>query len=267
MTYVAKVLTLDFGRSYQFKLPVAQLLMERLPASLELVVVAFIMGSLIGFPLGVLAALKRGTWVDDLIRVFGVLGFSLPTIWLGLVLQIFFGLALNFPVSGRIDPLLKPTPLTGFMLVDTLLEGNLLGFVDAVQRIFLPALSLALPISGLIMRMTRATMIEALLSDYIKTAKMKHLPKNVIVYKHALRNALIPIVTVVGLYFAVIATGDVVVETIFSWPGLGLLIYDAVRLRDYMVIQGAVLLVSLIYILVNLAVDVVYIYLDPRVRL
>ncbi|MCE4613560.1 MAG: ABC transporter permease [Desulfurococcales archaeon] len=264
--YLGDVIRLDFGRSYIMNVEVRDLLFDRLPASFELVIVAYILSIIIGLPLGIIAALKRGTWVDDLVRILGVIGISMPTIWLGMVLQIVFGIYLGFPVGERIDPLLAPKKVTGFMLIDTLLEGNIYGFLDALKRIALPALTLALPLSGLLMRLVRTSMVEVLLSDYIRTAKMKRVPRDVLLYRHALKNALIPVVTVMGLYFAVVVTGDIIVETIFSWPGIGRLIYEAVLLRDYMVIQGAVIFISLIYVLVNLVVDVLYFYIDPRIK-
>ena len=264
--YLSSVVRLDFGRSYIMNIEVRDLLFDRLPASFELVLVAYVLSIAIGLPLGIIAALKRGTWVDDLVRVLGVIGISMPTIWLGMVLQIVFGIHLGFPVGERIDPLLAPKKVTGFMLIDTLLEGNIYGFLDALKRITLPALTLALPLSGLLMRLVRTSMVEVLLSDYIRTATMKRIPRDVLLYRHALRNALIPVVTVMGLYFAVVVTGDIIVETIFSWPGIGRLIYEAVLLRDYMVIQGTVIFISLIYVLVNLIVDVLYFYIDPRIK-
>lgn len=264
--YLSDVVRLDFGRSYIMNVEVRDLLFDRLPASFELVIVAYILSIIIGLPLGIIAALKRGTWIDDLVRIVGVIGISMPTIWLGMVFQIVFGIYLGFPVGERIDPLLAPEKVTGFMLVDTLLEGNIYGFIDALKRIMLPAITLALPLSGLLMRLVRTSMVEVLLSDYIRTAKMKRLPRDVILYRHALKNALIPVVTVMGLYFAVVVTGDIIVETIFSWPGIGRLIYEAVLLRDYMVIQGTVIFISLIYVLVNLIVDILYFYIDPRIK-
>lgn len=264
--YLGRILHFDLGRSYIMNVDVRELIAARLPASFELVIVAYLLAVAMGLPLGVLAALKRGTWVDDAVRVVGVVGISMPTIWLGMVFQIAFGIYLGFPVGERIDPLLAPKPVTGFMLIDTLIQRNIYGFLDALKRIALPALTLAFPLSGLLMRLVRASMVEVLLSDYIRTAKMKRLPRNVILYRHALKNALIPVVTIMGLYFAVVVTGDIIVETIFSWPGVGRLIYEAVMLRDYMVIQGTVIFISLIYVLVNLIVDVLYFYIDPRIK-
>ncbi len=265
--YLSKVIRLDLGRSYIMNVRVNELIASRLPASFELVIVAYIMAIAMGLPLGIIAAIKRGTIIDDIIKVIGVMGISMPPIWLGMMLQLIFSINLGFPVGDRINPLLAPKPITGFMLIDTLIQGNITGFLDALRRIFLPALTLSFPLSGLLMRLVRANMIEVLLSDYIRTAKMKNLPGRVILYRHALRNALIPIITVMGLYFAVVVTGDIIVETIYTWPGLGRLVYDGVMLRDYMVIQGAVLIISMLYVIVNLVVDLVYFYIDPRIRM
>ncbi|MCC6010576.1 MAG: ABC transporter permease, partial [Fervidicoccaceae archaeon] len=177
-----------------------------------------------------------------------------------------FGLYLGFPVGGRVDPRYSINTYTGFMLIDTLLNGNINAFLDALKRLLPPALALAIPLSGLLLKLTRNSILEVSSLDFVKTAKMKRLPERVVLYRHVLRNAMIPIITVMGLYFAVVVTGDIIVETIFAWPGLGRLIYEAVMLRDYMVIQGTVFVISVIYIFVNLVVDLMYLYLDPRIR-
>jgi peptide/nickel transport system permease protein len=194
------------------------------------------------------------------------MGFSFPTLLLGVILLILFGVNLGLPVGGRLDARFTVKTYTGLMLIDTLLNGNINAFIDAFMRIIPPALTLAIPLSGLLVKLTRNSVLEVMNQDYVRTAKMKKLPEKVIMYKHVMRNALIPIVTIAGLYFAVLVTGDVVVETIFAWPGLGRLVWEAVTLRDYMVIQGSVLLVSIIYITVNLIVDTLYVYIDPRIR-
>lgn len=264
--YFSRLLQGDLGDSYVMGHSVNVLIRERIPASFELVIVAFIISSALGIFLGILAARKHDTRLDLALSTFSVLGFSFPTMLLGIVLLLFFGLGLGLPVGGRIDPRYFIKLYTGFMLIDTLLNGNISAFIDSLLRILPPALTLAIPLTCLLIRLGRNSMLEVMMQEFVRTARMKRLPESVIMNKHILRNALIPIVTVMGLYFAVIVTGDIIVETIFAWPGLGRLIWEAITLRDYMVIQGSILVVSIIYIAVNAIVDTLYIYIDPRIR-
>lgn len=266
ITYVSRLIRGDLGEAYIMGYSVNRLISERLPASFELVIFSFIIATVIGLPLGLLASRRPDSRTDLSLSSLAILGLSFPTMLVGILLLIFFGLKLGFPVGGRIDPKLSVNTYTGFMLIDSLLSRNVYAFIDALKRLLPPALALAIPLSGLLLRLTRNSVLEVSGMDFVKTAKMKRLPESVILYRHILRNAMIPIVTVMGLYFAVIVTGDIIVETIFAWPGVGRLIYEAVMLRDYMVIQGTVLVISMIYIFVNLLVDVIYIYLDPRIR-
>ncbi|MGB9816204.1 MAG: ABC transporter permease [Desulfurococcaceae archaeon] len=266
IVYFSRLIRGDLGDSYIMGYNVSRLIAERLPASLELVVFAFALSLVIGVTLGALAARKHDTKLDLALTSLSVMGFSFPTLLLGVILLILFGVNLGLPVGGRLDARFTVKTYTGLMLIDTLLNGNINAFIDAFMRIIPPALTLAIPLSGLLVKLTRNSVLEVMNQDYVRTAKMKKLPEKVIMYKHVMRNALIPIVTIAGLYFAVLVTGDVVVETIFAWPGLGRLVWEAVTLRDYMVIQGSVLLVSIIYITVNLIVDTLYVYIDPRIR-
>ncbi|MCS7111449.1 MAG: ABC transporter permease [Ignisphaera sp.] len=264
--YISRLLHGDLGDSYVMGYSVNALIRERLPASFELVITAFTISSILGIALGILAARKHDTKLDLTLSTFSVLGFSFPAMLLGIILLLFFGLGLGLPVGGRIDPRYSIRIYTGFMLIDTLLNGNIAAFTDAFLRILPPALTLAIPLTSLLIRLSRNSMLEIMMQDFVRTARMKRLPEHVIMRRHILRNALIPIVTVMGLYFAVIVTGDIVVETIFAWPGIGRLIWEAITLRDYMVIQGSILVVSIIYIAVNAIVDTLYMYIDPRIR-
>jgi peptide/nickel transport system permease protein len=266
LIYISRILQGDLGDSYVMGYSVGRLIAERLPASIELVVFAFVLSLIIGIPLGILSARKHDTKTDLILSTLAVMGFSFPSLLLGILLLIFFGINLGLPVSGRIDPRYSINVYTGFILLDTLLNGNINAFLDAFSRIIPPALTLAVPLAGLLLRLTRNSVLEVMMQDFVRTAKMKKLPENIVMYKHILRNALLPIITIAGLYFAVLVTGDIVVETIFAWPGLGRLIWEAVSLRDYMVIQGSVLVVSIIYIVVNTVVDILYMYIDPRIR-
>jgi len=264
--YLSKLFHGELGEAYVMGYSVNRLISERLPASFELVIFAFILAILIGLPLGIITSRRPDSKTDLTLSSLAILGLSFPTMLVGILLLLLFGLYLGFPVGGRVDPRYSINTYTGFMLIDTLLNGNINAFLDALKRLLPPALALAIPLSGLLLRLTRNSILEVSSLDFVKTAKMKRLPEKVVLYRHVLRNAMIPIITVMGLYFAVVVTGDIIVETIFAWPGLGRLIYEAVMLRDYMVIQGTVLVISLIYIFVNLLVDLVYLYLDPRIR-
>uniref|UniRef100_A0A7C5XLY1 ABC transporter permease n=1 Tax=Ignisphaera aggregans TaxID=334771 RepID=A0A7C5XLY1_9CREN len=266
MIYISRLLRGDLGDSYIMGYSVSRLIAERLPASFELVIVAFIISLVLGISLGILAARKHETKVDLILTSLSVLSFSFPALLLGVLLLLFFGISLGLPVGGRIDPKYSIRIYTGFILLDTLLNGNLSAFLDAFMRIIPPALTLAIPLAGLLLKLSRNSVLEVMTQDFVRTAKMKKLSEKVIMYRHVLRNALLPIITIAGLYFAVLVTGDIVVETIFAWPGLGRLIWEAVTLRDYMVIQGSVLVVSIIYIAVNAVVDILYLYIDPRIR-
>ena len=264
--YISRLLRGDLGDSYIMGYSVSKLIAERIPASFELIIFAFIISLALGITLGALAARRHDTKLDLTLTSLSVLGFSLPTLLLGVLLLIFFGVNLGLPVGGRLDPRYSVKTYTGFMLIDTLLSGNINAFIDALIRIIPPALTLAIPLGGLLLRLSRNSILEVMMQDFVKTAKMKKLPEKVVMYKHVIRNALIPIITIAGLYFAVLVTGDIIVETIFAWPGLGRLVWEAVMLRDYMVIQGSVLVVSIIYITVNAIVDILYMYIDPRIR-
>jgi peptide/nickel transport system permease protein len=264
--YISRLLRGDLGDSYIMGYSVSKLIAERIPASLELVVFAFIISLILGISLGALAAKKHDTKLDLTLTSLSVLSFSSPILLLGVLLLIFFGVNLGLPVGGRVDPRYSIKTYTGFMLIDTLLSGNFNAFIDAFIRIIPPALTLAIPLGGLLLKLSRNSILEVMMQDFVKTAKMKKLPERVVMYKHIIRNALIPIVTIAGIYFAALLTGDVIVETIFAWPGLGRLVWEAVTLRDYMVIQGTILVVSIIYITVNAVVDILYMYIDPRIR-
>jgi peptide/nickel transport system permease protein len=264
--YISRLLRGDLGDSYIMGYGVSKLIAERIPASFELIIFAFIISLALGITLGAFAARRHGTKLDLTLTSLSVLGFSLPTLLLGVLLLIFFGVNLGLPVGGRLDPRYSVKTYTGFILIDTLLSGNINAFIDALIRIIPPALTLAIPLGGLLLRLSRNSILEVMMQDFVKTAKMKRLPVKVVMYKHVIRNALIPIITIAGLYFAVLVTGDIIVETIFAWPGLGRLVWEAVMLRDYMVIQGSVLVVSIIYITVNAIVDILYMYIDPRIR-
>lgn len=201
----------------------------------------------LAIPMGVLAAWKANTWIDRVVMAFSVLGFSVPVFWLGFLLIWVFALNLHLLSAGGYTPMFE-------------------GFIPFIKRMILPTLSAAAVIMALVARITRASVIEVLQEDYVRTARAKGLGENLVLWRHTLKNASLPIVTIIGLGFAALLTGVVVVEVVFAVPGLGRLLSDAIKARDYPIIQGLILVLSAIYILVNLAVDIVYAYLDPRIR-
>ena len=231
----------DFGQSLMGdQRPALEMVLERLPASLQLAATAFLFSLLLGIPLGVLAAAKHGTYWDVLARLLALIGQSVPAFWLGLVLMFLFSVKLAWlPTSGY---------------------GGWRHFV-------LPVLTLGLFTASAVTRLIRNTMLDVLTSDYIKLARLKGLPEGLVIWKHALRNSLIPMITFMGTFFATMITGAVVVETVFSWPGIGRLAFEAILNRDFPLIQAVVLLMTTLFIVINLLVDISYALIDPRIRL
>jgi peptide/nickel transport system permease protein len=229
----------DLGRSIMTGRPVAASIAERLPNTLQLALAAALIAVLIALPLGVLAAAKQYSWIDHTSVFFALLGVSLPNFWLGPLLILLFSIQLGWlPVSGRGGPL----------------------------HLILPALTLGLAMAGILTRLTRATMLEAIREDYIRTARAKGLPERLVFFKHALRNGLIPVVTLLGLQLGALLAGSIVTETIFAWPGLGRLVIQAVGARDFPLLQGCVMTIAAGYMIVNLLTDLVYAFIDPRLR-
>jgi peptide/nickel transport system permease protein len=258
----------DFGRSYRSNTPVTAEIAARFPATIELAVSAMAIAIAAGVAIGALAAVRRQSLLDYLSSAVVLLGVSIPTFWLGLILIIIFALWLRWlPISGRIDPRLGADPSAPFLTVNSLIHGNWSVTIDALRHLLLPALTLAAWPAAIVARMTRASLIEALSQDYVRTARSKGLPERLIVAGHAARNALLPVLTVVGLEFGTLLGGAVVTETIFSWPGLGQLTVTAIGSRDYAMVQGVVVLLAAVFILLNLLIDVLYAVLDPRIRL
>ena len=265
--YIAGILQGDFGTSVVTKRPVLQEFFTLFPATLELSFCAIILAVCIGIPAGVLAAVKRGSWFDQSIMGVALVGYSMPIFWWGLLLIIFFSGFLQLtPVSGRISLLYFFEPVTGFMLIDSLLSGQKGAFVSAASHLVLPAIVLATIPLAVIARQTRSAMLEVLGEDYVRTAKSKGLAPRRIIGLHALRNALIPVVTTIGLQVGVLLTGAILTETIFSWPGIGKWMVDSVGKRDYAVVQGGLLLIASVVMIINLAVDVLYGFINPRIR-
>lgn len=258
----------DLGTSVFSRRPVWSEFADRFPATVELSLVALIWSVLIGIPLGVVAAVKRRRWPDHALMSASLVGYSMPIFWWGLMLILFFSVRLGWtPVSGRFSAAFDVEPFTGFALIDVWVRGlGWAGFRDALAHMILPALVLGtIPVAA-IARMTRSSLLEVLREDYVRTAKAKGLSFYQIVFKHALSNALIPVVTVIGLMLGTLLTGAVLTETLFSWPGVGRWLVSSVLARDYPVLQGGVLLLAMIIVFVNTFVDVIYMWLNPRLR-
>lgn len=267
LSYLQGVLQGDLGTSMQTGQAVTRALAERLPATLELTFTATLMALLIGIPAGVVAALRHQRPADHVIRVVSLTGVSTPAFLLALLLQLVFSITLGWlPISGRLSPYIVADPITGFAVLDALLLGDPEQLRDAVLHLLLPSLVLAAYLASVVARFVRTSMIEVLDEDYIRTARAKGLSKTAVVLRHGLRNALLPAITVVGLSFAEMLGGAILTETVFSWPGIGRLMLDAIRNRDYPVIQGATLVFALLFVITSLAVDLLYGALDPRIR-
>ncbi|NCG52120.1 dipeptide ABC transporter permease DppB [Serratia fonticola] len=268
--YVTNVLHGDLGTSLKSRISVWEEFVPRFKATLELGLCAMLFAVIVGIPVGVLAAVRRGSVFDHTAVGLSLTGYSMPIFWWGMMLIMLVSVQLNLtPVSGRISDTVfldDSLPLTGFMLIDTLFWGEPGDFIDAVMHMILPAIVLGTIPLAVIVRMTRSSMLEVLGEDYIRTARAKGVSRMRVIVVHALRNALLPVVTVIGLQVGTLLAGAILTETIFSWPGLGRWLMDALQRRDYPVVQGGVLLVACMIILVNLLVDVLYGVVNPRIR-
>ncbi|MDR7515477.1 MAG: ABC transporter permease [Armatimonadota bacterium] len=268
LTFLSRLLRGDLGVSIKTKEPVLNDLARHFPASVELAVAAILFSAVVGIPLGVLAAVGRGRWVDHVARAVSLVGVSAPVFWLALVGLYVLYLRLGWlPGPGRLDVgMPEPPHVTGLLTVDALLARDWPAFRSAVGHLILPALVLGSATTGLITRMTRSSMLDVLDSDYVRTARAKGLGERPVLFRHALRNALIPTVTVLGLSLADIMSGAVLTETIFAWPGVGRYAFGAAISLDFPAIMGVTLLVAAVFTLANLTVDVAYLVLDPRQR-
>ncbi len=265
--YIGRVLQGDLGKSIITHEPVLSEFTALFPATIELAVSAILFALVLGIPAGILAAVKRNSVLDHGVMGVSLTGYSMPIFWWGLLLILLFSVQLDLtPVSGRISFTHFIEPVTGFLLVDTLLAGNKAAFWSAATHLILPTIVLGTNPLAVIARMTRSAMLEVLGEDYIRTARAKGLSNLRVVGLHAMRNALIPVVTVIGLQVGVLFTGAILTETIFSWPGVGKWMIEAIGRRDYPVLQGGMLLLGIIVMSVNLLVDVTYGIINPRIR-
>jgi len=265
--YIGKALRGDLGVSIIRGDPVASDLLRRFPATVELATAAIVVAIALGIPIGVASAVWRNSLLDSLARLGALTGVSMPIFWLGLVLAWFFGVQLRvLPTGFRLSSGTAFVPWTNFVILDALLQGDWPTLVDAVRHLILPALALATIPLAVIARMTRASMLEVLSREYIRTAEAKGLSRRVVILRHALRNALLPVLTVVGLQVGRLLAGAILTETIFSWPGIGLWVYESIESRDYAIVQGVSLFIAVIVVGVNLLTDVLYAAVDPRIK-
>ena len=257
----------DLGDSITTGRPVIVELLERLPATFELTAFAMLIAILVGVPVGVISAVRQYSLVDKIASVIALTGISMPIFWLAMILIVIFGVNLGLlPFPGRLSTETAISAITGLVLVDSLLTLNFAGFWDGLKHLIMPAVALGTIPMAVIMRMTRSSMLEVMAEDYVRTARAKGVVPRRVVFKHALRNAMLPTITVIGLQAGLLMGGAIITETIFSWPGVGQIAYESVNGRDYAMIQGVVLYGATLFVLVNLLVDILYAVLDPRVR-
>jgi peptide/nickel transport system permease protein len=269
LRYLAALVRGDLGLSLTTGQPVMQELLSRLPASLELVLLALLTACAVALPLGVLAATRPGSWIDQLCRVITTAGVSLPTFFTGLLLSYVFYFLLGWAPSplGRLDPMFSPPPqVTGLYLVDAALAGDGAMWWAALRQLVLPVVTMALFVLAPIARMTRASMLAVLSADFVRTARASGLSKGTVLVTYALRNALLPVVTTLGMVFGFMLGSSVIVEKVFGWPGVGSYAIDALTASDYAPVQGFVLAMGILFVLLNLLVDVLYVLIDPRVE-
>ncbi len=266
-TYMGKVLRGDLGRSILSRRPIMDEIRVRFPATIELSVCALTVALVVGVPAGIISATKRNSIFDNIAMIGSLLGISMPIFWLGLMLNWFFAVQLGWlPSVTRLDAGIELQRITNLLIIDSLLTGNAEALLNAVQHLILPSVALGTIPMAIIARMTRSAMLEVLEQDYVRTARAKGLRERVVIIRHALKNALLPVITIVGLQVGVLLSGAVLTETIFAWPGIGRWLYLSILSRDYPIIQGMALFVTILFLVMNLLVDVSYAMVDPRIR-
>ncbi len=258
----------NLGTSIVQQRPVSAMIAETLPATIELTAATLIVAIVIAVPLGLVSAIRPGSWIDRTVLSTSLLGASMPAFWFGLLLILFLAVdARALPTSGRIDSTIGLQPVTGLMVVDSLLAHNWGALLSVLRHLILPALTLGVVFAAVLVRTIRSSMLDAMRRQYITTARAKGVSETVVIVKHALRNALIPAVTVAGLQVGELLGGNMIVETVFAWPGVGRLVVNSIFAKDYVVVQAAVMLYAITYVAANLVVDVAYAALDPQMEL
>lgn len=266
--YIQNLLKGDLGISIRSNTPVSHEIWIRFLATVELSMAAMVISSLIGILAGVISSARKYSIFDYVSMVMALIGISMPIFWLGLMLMYLFSVKLGLlPMMGRFTMGMDYEAITGLVILDSLLKGEFPLFLNSLKHLILPAFTLATIPMAIIARMTRSSMLEVLSKDYIRTARAKGLGYGAVIFRHALKNAFLPVITVIGLNFGLLLGGAVLTETIFSWPGLGRYVVDSLLARDYPAVQGCILFFAVIMVMVNLAVDILYFYLDPRLRI
>lgn len=267
LRYLGRLIRFDLGNSIHRRIPVAETLALRFPATVELALLSMLIAVLVGVPVGIASAARRNSVLDSVSMIGSLIGVSMPIFWLGLMEIMLFAVFLQWLPSGsRLSTGVEIKAITNLLLIDSLLTGNMEGFVDALKHIAMPAIALATIPMAIIARMTRSSMLDVLQEDYIRTAHAKGLVERLVLFRHALKNAFLPVITIIGLQTGTLMAGAVLTETIFSWPGIGKWVYDAILGRDYPIVQGGTLLIAIIFVAFNLLVDLSYAYLDPRIH-
>lgn len=267
LRFLGRLLRGDLGNSIHRRIAIADELKLRFPATVELALLSMLIAILIGVPVGIASAARRNSVLDSVSMVGALVGVSMPIFWLGLMEMMLFAVILQWlPSGGRLDHSIEIEAVTNLLLIDSIIAGDLDALVDVLKHLAMPAVALATIPTAIIARMTRSSVLEVLQEDYIRTAHAKGLREQVVLVRHALKNAFLPIVTIIGLQAGSLLAGAVLTETIFSWPGIGKWVYDAILGRDYPVVQGGTLLVTLIIVGINLLVDISYVFLDPRIH-
>jgi len=267
LRFLGRLLQGDLGNSIHRRIAIADELKLRFPATVELALLSMLIAILIGVPVGIASAARRNSVLDSVSMVGALVGVSMPIFWLGLMEMMLFAVILQWlPSGGRLDHSIDIEAVTNLLLVDSIIAGDLDALVDVLKHLAMPAVALATIPTAIIARMTRSSVLEVLQEDYIRTAHAKGLREQVVLVRHALKNAFLPVVTIIGLQAGSLLAGAVLTETIFSWPGIGKWVYDAILGRDYPVVQGGTLLVTLIIVGINLLVDISYAFLDPRIH-
>lgn len=257
----------NLGVSMESAVPIGRLLYERMPPTIELAVAALIISTVIGVGAGIISSTTSNKWLDYGVRIFSILGLSVPWFWIAIVLIIVFSVRLGWtPVGGRIDAGIGYKTITNFMVIDDVITGNWRALGSFLRHLALPAFAVGLTSAGFVARLTRSSMLEVLRSDYVRTARAKGLLERRVLVAHALRNAALPVITLQGLQFGTLLGGAIITELVFAWPGMGRLLLDGILHRDYPVVQAAVIVVALIYVLANLSVDLIAHAVDPRLR-
>lgn len=265
--YLGRLIRFDLGTSIHRRIPVAETLAQRFPATVELALLSMTIAILVGIPVGIISAARRNSILDSVSMIGSLIGVSMPIFWLGLMEIMLFAVIFKWlPAGGRISTGTTIEPITNLYLLDSLISGNIPAFFETLKYLAMPTIALATIPMAIIARMTRSSMLDVLQEDYIRTANAKGLVERVVLFRHALKNAFLPVITIIGIQVGTLLAGAVLTETIFAWPGIGKWVYDAILGRDYPIVQGGTLLIALIFVFINLLVDISYAVLDPRIH-